>query len=204
MYKGEKINSISHLVGAAFALVGWFLLVAFAARTGDFWKIVSAIIYGLCLFLMFLFSTLYHSFRGTPKKVFQVFDHIAIFLLIAGTYTPFTLVLLRETSGWLIFALVWTLATIGITFKAVFRERWNLVSTIFYLLCGWTVVIDFEGMRVNLSQEGFFWLAAGGIVYSAGAFFYLFEKIPRNHEIWHFFILAAAACHWIAVFFYVI
>lgn len=204
MYKGEKLNSISHLVGAVFALAGWVVLIVFASLTGDAYKIVSATVYGLCLFLMFLFSTLYHSFRGGPKKVFQIFDHIAIFLLIAGTYTPYCLVPLRETSGWLIFGLVWSLAAVGISFKAVFGERWNLVSTIFYLICGWTIVIDIPGIQAALPPAGFAWLFAGGLIYSAGAFFFLYERIPRNHEIWHFFIIAAAACHYVSVFFYVI
>ncbi len=204
MYKGEKLNSISHLVGAVFALAGWVLLIVFSSFTGDAYKIVSATIYGLCLFLMFLFSTLYHSFQGGPKKVFQVFDHIAIFLLIAGTYTPFCLVPLRDTSGWLIFGLVWSLAAIGITFNAVFGDRWNLVSTIFYLICGWTIAIDIPGIQAALPPAGFAWLVAGGLLYSVGAFFFLYERIPRNHEIWHFLIIAAAACHYVAVFFYVL
>ena len=204
MYKGEKINSISHLVGASLALAGWVVLIVFASFTGDVYKIVSAIVYGLCLFLMFLFSTLYHSCRGGPKKVFQVFDHVAIFLLIAGTYTPYCLVTLRDTSGWLIFGLVWGLAAIGITFKSVFGDRWNLVSTLFYLVCGWTIAIDIPGVRDALPAAGFAWLVAGGVIYSLGAFFFLYDRIPRNHEIWHFFILAAAGAHYVSILFYVI
>lgn len=204
MYKGEKINSISHLVGASFALIGWVVLIVFASFTGDAYKIVSAVVYGLCLFLMFLFSTLYHSFQGGPKKVFQVFDHIAIFLLIAGTYTPYCLVPLRDTSGWLIFGLVWSLAAVGITFKAVFGQKWNIVSTLFYLICGWTIAIDIPGIQATLPSAGFAWLVAGGLIYSAGAFFFLYDRIPRNHEIWHFLIIAAATCHYISVFFYVL
>ena len=204
MYKGEKLNSISHLVGASLALGGWVVLIVFGALSGDGWKLASSIVYGLCLFLMFLFSTLYHSFRGTPKQVFQVFDHVAIFLLIAGTYTPYTLVVLRDTSGWLIFGLVWGFAAIGITFKSVFGDRWNLVSTLFYLVCGWTIAIDIGGLYAVFDRVGFYWLVAGGIIYSVGAFFFLNDRIKRNHEIWHFFILAAASCHYVSVFFYII
>ena len=204
MYKGEKINSISHLVGASLALIGWILLIVFAGFTGDPWKIVSASIYGLCLFLMFFFSTMYHSFQGTPKKIFQIFDHIAIFLLIAGTYTPFTLVLMRNGMGWWIFGLVWGLAAVGITFKAVFGMRYNLVSTIFYVICGWTIALDIGSLTAALPFAGVAWLIAGGAIYTVGAFFYLKDNMRRNHEIWHFFIMFAAIAHYICVFFYVI
>ena len=204
MYKGEKLNAISHLVGAALALIGMVLLVVFASLTGDHWKIASVTIYGACLFLMFLFSTLYHSFRGKTRDVFQRLDHIGIFLLIAGTYTPYTLILMRETSGFLILGLVWGLAVCGITFKSIYGSRYNTVTTLFYLLCGWTIALDFTGVRQALPDAGFYWLAAGGLIYTGGAFFYLKESLPRNHEIWHFFVLAAAVCHFISIFFFVI
>ena len=204
MYNDEKLSAISHLVGAALALAGMVLLVVYASSTGDRWKIASVTVYGACLFLMFLFSTLYHSFRGTTKDVFQRLDHIGIFLLIAGTYTPYTLILMRETSGFLILGLVWGLAVCGITFKAVFGPRYNTVTTLFYLLCGWTIAIDFTGLRQALSDEAFYWLAAGGLIYTGGAFFYLKEDLPRSHEIWHFLVLAAAVCHFISIFFFII
>ena len=204
MYKGEKINSISHLVGASLSLAALVLLVIKGVESGDSYKLTSAIIYGIGQFLMFLFSTLYHSFKGTPKAVFQRFDHIGIFLLIAGTYTPFTLVLMRETSGTMILSVVWGLAAFGITFKAVFGPRYNLVSTLFYLLCGWAIALDIPGLRASLSGPAMNWLIAGGLVYSLGAIFYLKDSLPRNHEIWHFFVMGAAMCHFAGIYFYVL
>lgn len=204
MYKGEKINSISHLVGASLALVGMILLIVFGALANDGWKLGSAIVYGTCLFLMFLFSTLYHSFRGTPKLVFQRFDHIGIFLLIAGTYTPYCLVTLRHAGGPWIFAAVWSLAIFGIAFKSVFGPRFNLVSTLLYVACGWTIALDFGSVLRDFQGPGFYWLVAGGLLYTGGAVFYLNDGMKRNHEIWHFFVLAAAACHYVSIFFYVI
>ncbi len=204
MYKGEKINSISHLVGASLALVGMVLLIVFASLTGDPWKIGSAIVYGLSLFLMFLFSTLYHSFRGTAKVVFQRLDHVGIYLLIAGTYTPYCLLVLRESAGFRVLIAVWSIAAFGIAFKSVFGPRFNLVSTLLYVACGWTIVIDFSALLENFGGAGFYWLLSGGLLYTVGAFFFLNDSIRRNHEIWHFFVLAAAACHFVSVFFFVL
>ncbi len=204
MYKGEKINSISHLVGASLALVGMVVLIVFAALSGNGWKLGSAITYGLCLFLMFLFSTLYHSFRGTPKAVFQRFDHIGIYLLIAGTYTPFCLVTLRDSAGPRIFFVVWSVAIFGITFKSIFGPRYNLISTLLYVACGWTIALDLGTLLERFTGPGFYWLLAGGLLYTVGAFFFLKDSLPRNHEVWHFFVLAAAACHFVSVFFFVL
>ena len=204
MYKGEKLNSISHLVGASLALIGMVVLIVFAARTGNGWKLAGAITYGVCLFLMFLFSTLYHSLRGTPKHVFQRFDHIGIYLLIAGTYTPYCLVTLRDSAGPYILATVWSVAVFGIAFKGVFGARFNVVSTLLYVACGWTIALDFTTVLERFTGPGFYWLLGGGVLYTGGAFFFLKDSIPRNHEIWHFFVLAAAACHFVSVFFYVL
>ncbi|MCB1309074.1 MAG: hemolysin III family protein [Leptospiraceae bacterium] len=205
MYKGEKINSISHLVGAALSLGGWVVLIVFASLTGDKWRIISAVIYGFTLFLMFLFSTLYHSFRNRPKYVFRILDHIAIYLLIAGTYTPFCLVLLRDGSGWLIMGLVWGLAVIGIVFKSLFVEKFELASTAIYVLAGWTILLDIGTVWNALPFGGLLFLVLGGALYTIGAVFFLMDNIlPRNHEIWHFLILSAALAHYCCVFFYVI
>lgn len=204
MFPGERINSISHLVGAALALVGMMVLLIVSGLSRDGWKIGSALVYGLALVLMFLFSTLYHSFRGTPKVVFHRFDHIGIYLLIAGTYTPYCLVVLREHSGWLIFGIVWGVAVVGIVFKSVFGPRYNLASTILYVAAGWTILLDLGTLRALMPPAGFGWLVAGGVLYTVGAVFYLRDQMPRNHEVWHFFVLGAALCHFVSILLFVV
>jgi hemolysin III len=204
MYKGEKINSISHLVGAVFSLAGWVLLIVFSSLTGDAWKIVSCTIYGFALLFLFLFSTLYHSFQGRAKQVFRVFDHIAIYVLIAGTYTPFTLVTLRGTSGWIIFGLVWGITVMGIIYESIWIGKFRKLSTVFYVLAGWTILIDIKTLYEIFPRIGYYWIVAGGLFYTVGAVFYVKKSIPRNHEIWHFFVLFAALSHFIAIFFYLI
>ena len=204
MYPGERVNSISHLVGAALALGGMVVLIVFGALSGDGWKLGSGIVYGVSLLLMFLFSTLYHSFRGTPKIVFERLDHIGIYLLIAGTYTPFCLVTLRADSGFRIVVAVWSIAILGTVWKSIFGPRFNLVSTLLYVVAGWTIVLDIGTLWRRLPPAGFAWLVAGGVLYTLGAGFYLRDQMPRNHEIWHFFVLAAAGCHYVSVLFSVI
>jgi hemolysin III len=203
MYRGERVNSISHLVGAALAVAALVLLIVWSAGE-DGWRLASALVYGITLFLLFLFSTLFHSFRGRTKAVFHRFDHIGIYLLIAGTYTPYCLVVLREDKGWLIFGIVWGIALLGITFKAVFGPRYQTASTLLYLAAGWTILIDISAVYARLSFGGFFWLLLGGVLYTVGAFFFSYEKMPRNHELWHFFVLAAAVCHFVSIFFHVL
>lgn len=204
MYQGERINSISHLVGASLSLVGFVLLVAFSSLTGNPWKVVSCTIYGLTLLLMYIFSTLYHSFRGKPKEIFQVFDHIAIYLLIAGTYTPFALVTLRETTGWYIFSVVWTIAIVGIVLKSIWIKKYNLFFTMGYLVAGWTILPEITTIYQIFPRPGFYLMLSGGLCYTVGAIFYLIDRMPLNHEIWHFFVLAASILHYLAIFFYLI
>lgn len=204
MYKGERVNSISHLVGASLSLVGWILLSVFSSLTGDPWKIVGCTVYGFTLFIMYLSSTLYHSLQGRAKEVFQVFDHISIYLLIAGTYTPFTLVPLRGTMGWVIFGLVWGIAVVGIIFKSFMTGKYDRLSTLLYVLAGWTILLDISHMYEVFPRTGFYWLFSGGVLYTGGAVFYLKDSLPRNHEIWHFFVLGASICHFICIFFYLI
>lgn len=204
MYRGERINSISHLVGASLALVGLVLLAVFSAVSQDAWKLTSALVYGLTLFLMFLFSTLFHSLRGTPKVVFQRLDHVAIYWLIAGTYTPYCLVTLREERGWLLFGIVWGIAVLGTLFKSVFGPRYSHASTLLYLAAGWTILLDISALYQRMDPAGFAWLLVGGVLYTIGAVFYVSDKIPRNHEVWHFFVLAAAVCHCVSILVYVV
>lgn len=204
MYPGERINAITHLVGAALGLVGMVLVIVLAAVGGDGWKLASALVYGLSLFLLFLFSTLYHSLQGTEKVVFQRFDHIGIFLLIAGTYTPYCLVTLRDRWGFVLFGIVWGLALGGIVLKSIWGARWSAASTAVYLLMGWIIVLDIGALKERLPGAGFAWLLLGGLLYSVGVVFFANPRIPFHHQIWHLFVLAAATCHYVSIVFYVI
>jgi len=203
--KEELFNSISHGAGVLFAITALVLVSVFAAKTGDAWKIVSGVIYGVSLVALFLASTLYHSFpKGKVKDVFEIIDHSAIFLLIAGTYTPFTLVNLRGPSGWTIFGIVWGLTLVGIVFKIFFVNKFVVFSTFIYILMGWLIVFAMGPLAENLSPNGLFWLVMGGVLYTLGTPFYIIRKIPLHHGIWHLFVLAGSVCHFITVFFYVI
>lgn len=204
MYKGERFNSISHLVGATLALFGLVLLVVLAARQGDPWKIVSFSIYGTTLLLLYTFSTLYHSLKGRAKVVFRKMDHLAIYLLIAGTYTPFTLVTLRGSWGWSIFAAVWCLAIAGIILESLPQKRPRIVPVIIYILMGWLIAIAFKPLSINLTLTGVLWLLSGGIFYTFGVLFYAFdEKVSHFHGIWHLFVLAGSISHYVTILYYV-
>lgn len=208
MYYGEKLNSISHLVGAAFALVGLGALLTVSIQTGDLWVIASFSVFGLTLVLLYTMSTLYHSFHPPGlKRLFQLFDHIAIYLLIAGTYTPYMLVSLRDGNGWQIFCVVWSLAAIGTLSEIYLSGRAVKVGQmIIYLGMGWACSYDLAGLRAALSDPGFFWLAAGGLAYSVGVIFYvldLMNRLNHAHGIWHFFVLAGSLCHFISIIGYV-
>lgn len=198
------MNAITHLVGAAFGLVGMVVVVVLAAIGGDGWKLASALVYGLTLFLLFLFSTLFHSFRGTSKAVFHRFDHIGIYLLIAGTYTPYCLVTLRDGWGFVILSVVWGIAICGIVFKSIWGARYGAASTALYLVSGWIIALDIGTLRERLPGAGFGWLLSGGLLYSMGVYFFANPRIPFHHEIWHLFVLAAAGCHYVSILFYVL
>lgn len=205
MYKGEKLNSISHLIGAVAALAGAVLLVVFASLKGDPWKIVSFSIYGGCLFLLYTFSTLYHSLRGQPKSIFQQLDHAAIYLLIAGTYTPFMLVTLRGLLGWSIFSLEWGLAIIGILVDTLVPQRNRILPIVIYLAMGWLAIAAFKPLFNALSYMGFLWVLLGGVFYTLGIVFYAFDKrFPHFHGIWHLFVLLGSSAHYVAIFLYVL
>lgn len=204
MYKGEKFNSITHLAGAIASFVGLIVLIYLAVTKGDPWKIVSFSIYGFTLFLLYTFSTLYHSIQGKLKKVFQKLDHVAIYLLIAGTYTPFTLITLRGELGWTIFAVVWGLATLGIIIDLIPSKGHRILPLIIYLLMGWMVVLVVDPLVNSLSTAGFYWLAAGGLFYTFGVIFYVLDRSHRfAHGIWHLFVLAGSFSHYISIVKYV-
>ncbi len=208
MYYGERLNSISHLVGAAFALVGLGALLTVGIQTGDPWTMVSFAVFGTTMVLLYTMSTLYHSFQPPGlKRLFQLFDHISIYLLIAGTYTPFMLVSLRDGNGWLIFSVVWTLAAIGTLSEIFLKGRAVKVGQlIIYLGMGWACTYDLASLKAALSEAGFWWLTVGGLAYTGGIVFYVLDKMKKldhAHGIWHIFVLAGSVSHFIAVIGYV-
>jgi hemolysin III len=204
MYHGEKLNGISHLVGATLVLIGGATLITLAACTGSVWQVTSGCIYILTLFLLYLFSTLYHSLRGKAKDVMQKFDHCMIYLLIAGSYTPFTLVTLHGATGWTLFGIIWGLAVIGIV-QEFFANKARTLSLVIYLLMGWSAMFFVKPLIAALGWNGFAWLATGGIVYSLGVIFYVIdERMTHAHGIWHLFVLGGSVCHFVAIMFYVI
>ena len=203
--KEELFNSISHGSGVLFAITALVLISVFSAKTGDAWKIVSGVIYGTSLVALFMASTLYHAFpKGKVKDVFEIIDHSAIFILIAGTYTPFTLVNLRGPIGWTIFGIVWGLTLIGIVYKIFFVNKFVIFSTLIYIFMGWLIVFAMAPLTKSLPSAGLFWLVLGGVLYTLGTPFYIIRKIPFHHGIWHLFVLGGSISHFITVFFYVI
>jgi hemolysin III len=204
MYPGERFNSLSHLIGAAAALAGTASLIVVAARQGDPWKIVSFSIYGATLFLLYLSSTLYHSLPSRGKTVFRKLDHLAIYLLIAGTYTPFTLVTLRGPWGWSLFGIVWGLALLGIVLETVGPRGRRVLPLAIYLVMGWLIVMALKPLTAQLSPAGGGWLLVGGLFYTVGVLFYAFDKrVVHFHGIWHLFVIAGSLCHFVTIFYYV-
>ena len=205
MYHGERFNSISHLVGAALALAALVVLVVFASLQGDPWKIVSFSIYGTTLFLLYTFSTLYHSLHGRAKIIFQKLDHAAIYLLIAGSYTPFTLVTLRGAWGWSLFGIVWGLAIVGIVLDSLHRNGPRIYQMVIYLLMGWVVLVALYPLLQNLPTGGLILLVFGGLCYTGGMVFYALDvKMNHAHGIWHLFVLAGSVSHFLAIYLYVL
>lgn len=198
---GEEIaNSITHGIGAGLSIAGLVVLLVLALPSGDAWRILSFSIYGASLVLVYLSSTLYHGFqRPRLKRLFQIFDHSAIYLLIAGTYTPFLLISLRGAWGWTFMAVIWGLALLGVLFKAFFIERYQRVSALGYLLMGWLVVIAAEQLLKNLSTPTLVWITAGGGAYTLGMLFLAWRRLPFSHTIWHLFVLGGSLCHYLAV-----
>ena len=205
MYHGERFNGITHLVGAALALAGLVVLVVFAALQGDIWKIVSFSIYGISLFLLYTLSTLYHSLRGRAKQIFMKLDHVAIYLLIAGTYTPLTLVTLQGAWGWSLFAIVWGLAVIGIVIDTLHRQGSRSIQMAIYLLMGWLIVVALYPLFKVMPTGGLVLLMLGGLFYTGGIVFYVLdERIKHAHGIWHLFVLAGSISHYLIMLLYVL
>ncbi len=201
----ERLNAVTHGIGTAMAVGGLVVLIAAAQLYGTVWHLVSFSIYGVSLVLLYLASTLYHSFTDEKLKyVFKIVDHAAIYLLIAGTYTPFTLVVLHGALGWTIFGVIWALALIGVFYKIFYAGRFKILSTICYLVMGWLMVVCIKPLILILPTMGIGWLLAGGLLYTIGAGVYLWRRLPYNHAIWHIFVLAGSICHFVAVFFYIL
>ena len=200
MYYGEKFNSISHLVGASLALVGGAVLITMASMEGDVAKIASYSVYAVTLFLLYLSSTLYHSFPGRAKPFFRVLDHQAIYLLIAGTYTPIAVVVLRSAGGWWLLGAVWFMAIFGMVLDAVRRTGPRVGSLLLYVAMGWACVLAFDSLQVLLPAASLWWLMVGGVFYTSGIVFYVLDSwYPWCHGIWHLFVLAGSISHYFAI-----
>jgi hemolysin III len=204
--KSEEItNSITHGIGAALSVAGLAVLVTFASLMGDPWRIVSFSVYGATLILLYLSSCFYHGFtRPDLKRLFRVFDHAAIYLLIAGTYTPFLLVTLRGVWGWSLFGIIWGLAAIGVVTTILFMDRLKILSVAAYLGMGWIVVFAIKPLVSLLPLGGMVWLTIGGVFYTLGVVFYVWKRLPFNHAIWHLFVLGGSISHFVAILFYVL
>jgi hemolysin III len=201
----EKINIISHAAGFILSIVALVFLVAQANLRGDVWHIVSFSIFGTSLIILYAASTFYHSAKKPElRNRLKIIDHASIYVLIAGTYTPFTLVTLKGAIGWVIFGISWGMALTGIILKLFFTGRYNLLSTLMYVLMGWLIVFAIKPLINNLPSGGLPWLFAGGISYTMGALVYSIKKINFNHAIFHMFVLVGSFCHFMAVFFYVL
>ena len=203
--KEEKINIISHAFGLILRLLATPLLFLHDIIIGNFWHIVIFCIYGASLIILYAASTLYHSAKKPKlRKRLNVFDHASIYVLIAGTYTPFTLVTLNGAWGWTIFGITWGLALTGIILKLFFIGKYDILSTIMYILMGWVVLFAIKPLLNNVDFDGILWLFAGGISYTIGAVLYSIKKIEYNHAIFHLFVLIGSFCHFMAIYFYVL
>ncbi len=205
MYYGEKLNAWTHLVGAVLALAGSVALIVQAALQGDPWKVVSVSIYSLTLVLLYSFSTLYHSLRGRTKNVLRELDHHSIYLLIAGTYTPFCLVTLRGPWGWSLFGVVWGLAALGSLQELWLKDGARILSVVIYVMMGWVALVALLPLLNALGTIGFAWVAAGGVFYTVGIIFYALDaRLAHAHGIWHLFVMAGSAAHYVAILCYVV
>ncbi len=201
----ELLNSITHGAGVVLSVAALVLLIVFSNLYGGVRHVVSCTIFGVTLILLYSASTLYHSAQKPRlKRVFKILDHSCIYLLIAGTYTPFLLVVLHGVLGWTLFGIIWFLAASGVIFKIFFVHRFKMVSTITYVFMGWIIIFAIKPLVDTLPAGGVVWLVAGGLSYTLGVIFYAWNRLPFNHAIWHLFVLGGSACHFFAVIFYVL
>jgi hemolysin III len=205
LVREEIVNSITHGVGLGLSVVGLVILILFAGINGSALHIISCSVYGATLVGLYAASTLYHGFRSPRlKHIFQIIDHCSIYLLIAGTYTPFTLVMLRGGWGWSLFGLVWSLSFCGVVFKLFCINRFKILSTVVYVFMGWLAIIAIKPIFAMLPPGCIVLLFAGGLSYTIGVLFFAWERLPYNHAIWHLFVVAGSILHFLAVIFYVI
>jgi hemolysin III len=202
--KAERFNTITALLGAIAAVSGIAWLVTLAVRQGDPWKIASFSIYGATLILVYVFATLYHGSSGKSKAVFSKLDHLSIYLLIAGTYTPFTLVTLRDSVGWQVFGIIWGMALLGIILDLMPKNDNRTLRVMVYLVMGWLIVVALDPLMLALPMAGFYCILLGGLFYTVGVVFYVLDKkVSYFHAIWHIFVMAGSFSHYVAVLFYV-
>ncbi|MCQ4314869.1 hemolysin III family protein [Stutzerimonas zhaodongensis] len=205
MYHGEKFNAWTHLAGGVLAVIGTVWLLILAAMDGDLTKIVSMAIYGFTLVLLYSTSTLYHSVRGRAKSIMQKLDHLSIYLLIAGSYTPFCLVTLRGSWGWWLFGIVWSLAAIGMLQEIKPRSEARVLSIVIYAVMGWIVLVAVKPLLEALGTAGFIWLVTGGVFYTVGIIFFAYDQRFRHwHGIWHLFVIAGSLLHFVTILRYVV
>lgn len=199
--KEELLNIVTHAAGLALSVLGFFLLIIRALTYDNEKLLLSFIIFGISLILLYAASTLYHSTKNLQKRfAFKIFDHIAIFILIAGTYTPFALVTLQGRTGWIILGVVWAIAIMGTMLKLFYTGRFKLLSTILYVAMGWVIIFAIEPLMENLPPQGLWWLLGGGLAYTIGAILYSISRIKFNHAIFHFFVLLGSYCHFMAIY----
>lgn len=203
---GEEIfSAVSHGIGAALSVAALVTMIVRAARSGDGYAIIAAAIFGAALVILYTMSTLYHALTPVgAKKIFRIFDHATIFLLIAGTYTPYLLVTMRGTVGWILFCILWALTAIGIVFDAIMLERFHKIEMVLYVAMGWCIVVASKTLVASLAPGGLILLLAGGVLYTLGIIFYSRKKIRYMHSIWHLFVLAGSILHYFSVYLYVL
>ena len=200
----ERLNAISHAIGALFGISALILLIVFNSNKTS-WSLFSVIVYGISIITLFSASALYHWVEDEAKKhYFRIVDHISIYFLIAGTYTPVLLIMLPQSLGWTLFYVVWGIAAFGVILKLFFTGKFEIFSVLLYLIMGWLIVFDFKNLSNLLDSNGLLLFFAGGLSYTVGILFYAIKKIPYNHVIWHLFVLAGAIFHFFMIFFYVI
>jgi hemolysin III len=198
--KEELVNSLIHGFGIIFGIISIPILIAFAIKSNNIPGVIGAAIYGFCFLQLFTFSTLYHGFQQAQvKRALEILDHIGIYFLIAGTYTPFLLIYMDNAFGITLLTILWGLTAIGIVFKIFFTGRWNILSTIIYIAMGCIMIVGGRTFFINIPQDVMTMILIGGGLYLLGVIFYLWEKYPYNHAVWHFFVLVAAVCHYVAI-----
>ncbi|RFU68262.1 hemolysin III family protein [Bacillus sp. V59.32b] len=203
--KEELVNAITHGIGVLLSITALVFLIIFSSQEGSAWHVVAATIYGVSMLVLYTSSTLVHSFPpGKAKDIFEIFDHSAIYFFIAGTYTPFMLIVLNGALGWTLLGIVWGVALVGVVFKAFFVKKFLYLSTVLYIAMGWLIVVAWNPMAATIPAAGMQLLMAGGLLYTLGAVFYVWRGFPFHHAVWHLFVIGGTAAHFFAVLFYVL